>query len=209
VEESNRDLALRWFKEVWNQGRTETIDELWAPGAVCRLEGSETPVTKAAFKAHHAAFLDALSNLAVRVATAVTDGERVVVNWTMTGQHTGSALGIAPSGREVQIRGVTWFEFRGGQLTGGFDAWNRGEMIASLMGVQIDEIRFRFGLTERQAQVALLMAERRTHKEIAKELGIKPNTARRHCQRVLEKLSVHNRHDVAQAMNWRELDGDR
>ena len=59
----------------------------------------------------------------------------------------------------------------------------------------------RLGLTSRQMQVAYLMAERYTHKEIAEQLGIKPNTARRHCERVLTGLGVHSRHELRQALS--------
>jgi DNA-binding CsgD family transcriptional regulator len=73
-------------------------------------------------------------------------------------------------------------------------------MIGSLMQVRMDEIRGHAGLTEREAQVALLMAERFTHTDIATQLRIKPNTARRHCEKSMAKLGVHRRQDVAQAL---------
>jgi hypothetical protein len=31
-------LARRWFEEVWNQRRADTIDEMLAPDAVSHLE---------------------------------------------------------------------------------------------------------------------------------------------------------------------------
>lgn len=92
------------------------------------------------------------------------------------------------------------FEFTDGQITGGFDRWNRGEMIASLMKVRMDELRNYAGLTKREAQVALLMAERFSHSEIATQLNIKPNTSRRHCEKVHAKLGVSRRQDVAEAL---------
>lgn len=55
-------------------------------------------------------------------------------------------------------------------------------------------------VTSREAQVALLMAERLTHTEIASNLRIKPNTARRYCERVLARLGVHHRQEVASAL---------
>lgn len=55
-------------------------------------------------------------------------------------------------------------------------------------------------LTSREAQVSLLMAERLTHSEIATQLNITPNTARRHCERVLKKAGVRRRQAVAAAL---------
>lgn len=62
------------------------------------------------------------------------------------------------------------------------------------------EVLARLGLTPRQTQVAGLMAARRTHKEIATQLGITPNTARRHCEQVLTSLGVHSRHELRQML---------
>jgi len=64
----------------------------------------------------------------------------------------------------------------------------------------VDEICEHAGFTRREAQVALLMAERFTYIEIASDLGIRPNTACRYCERVLQKLGVSRRQEVAQAL---------
>lgn len=57
-------------------------------------------------------------------------------------------------------------------------------------------LRNRFGLSPRQAGVALLLAERKTNTEIAAELGISPHTARRHTEQVLLRLDVRSRREV-------------
>lgn len=59
------------------------------------------------------------------------------------------------------------------------------------------QICARSNLTEREAEVALLMALGLTGSEIATRLGIKPNTARRHSEQVLLKLGLHSRAAVA------------
>jgi DNA-binding CsgD family transcriptional regulator len=58
----------------------------------------------------------------------------------------------------------------------------------------------RFGLTPQEARVALLLAERRRNTEVAEALGVRPATARRHTERVLEKLGVHSRDAVRAAL---------
>jgi DNA-binding CsgD family transcriptional regulator len=59
-----------------------------------------------------------------------------------------------------------------------------------------DELRRRFRLTEREAEVALLLAQRRTSKEIARTLEVSWHTARRHTERVLAKLGISSRRHV-------------
>lgn len=54
----------------------------------------------------------------------------------------------------------------------------------------------RFDLTPRQAEVALLLAQRKTNEEVAERLSISPHTARRHTETVFLKLGVSSRLDV-------------
>jgi DNA-binding NarL/FixJ family response regulator len=51
----------------------------------------------------------------------------------------------------------------------------------------------RFGLTQREEQVAILLAQGRSNQAIARELQISVHTARHHTQRILSKLEVHSR----------------
>jgi len=54
----------------------------------------------------------------------------------------------------------------------------------------------RFRLTRREAQVALLVAERRSTQEIAEMLFVTRHTVRRHIEKVMLKLGVSRRTDV-------------
>jgi DNA-binding response OmpR family regulator len=56
------------------------------------------------------------------------------------------------------------------------------------------------GLTLRQAEVALLIAEGRSNPEIAERLGISRYTARNHAEQILARLQVESRWQVARAL---------
>jgi len=58
------------------------------------------------------------------------------------------------------------------------------------------EIARRFRLTPQETRVAVLLADRRSNREIAHELGVTQHTARRHTERALCKLGIHRRTDV-------------
>lgn len=68
---------------------------------------------------------------------------------------------------------------------------------------EIDELRDRFGLSPRQAEVATLLARRFTDKEIAQRLGISRHTARRHAELVMIRLRVHSRAEVGDLLERR------
>ena len=66
-------------------------------------------------------------------------------------------------------------------------------------------MRARCGTSPRQAEVAQLMAERQSNREIAARLGIRPNTARHHCEGVLRRLGISSRAELRQTLGagWR------
>jgi RNA polymerase sigma factor (sigma-70 family) len=51
-------------------------------------------------------------------------------------------------------------------------------------------------LTPRQRQVALLAAEGRTNREIARELWLSPETVKTHLRRALEHFGVHSKSEL-------------
>lgn len=195
-----RQLVRHWIDSVWNQRREETIDEMMAPHCVVQVEGADGDLSREMFKEYRRAFLNAVPDMFVEVLSITSDGNVLMWTWRVTGTHLGHGLGIPPSGKRVDFTGATYCEFAGTSIVHGFDRWNRGEVIASLMQVRMDELRERARLTRREAQVALLMAERFSHGEIATQLAIKPNTARRYCEKVLLKLGINRRQDVANAL---------
>lgn len=58
------------------------------------------------------------------------------------------------------------------------------------------ELQRRYGVTRREAEVALLVARRQSVAEMAATLGVTSHTVRRHVERVLGKLRVGRRQDV-------------
>jgi DNA-binding CsgD family transcriptional regulator/predicted ester cyclase len=199
TEAANRAFATRWFEELWNERRAETARELWADGAVGHMEGLP-PLTLEDFLDFHEQLLGAFSDFQLHLLDVLVEGDRVAVEWKITGTHDGPLLGIPPSGRRIEEFGMTKFHVEDGKMVAGWDRWNFGAMIDRLARPSLEEVIRNHPLTRRQAQVALLMADALSAKRIAVELGIKVNTARRHCQAVLRRLGLHSRGEVAKAL---------
>jgi DNA-binding CsgD family transcriptional regulator len=66
-----------------------------------------------------------------------------------------------------------------------------------------DEIREEFGLTRKEASVALLLAQQKSNEEIAHSLCISSHTARHHTQNILTKLHVASRTEVGALLTQR------
>ncbi len=130
----NVNLARRWFEEVWNQRRTETIDELLTDESISH--SASGPLRgKQEFKDRtHGPFLSAFPDLQMIVEAVVGDGDEVVVRWVVTGTHGGDGLGFPATGRTVSFRGMTWIRISGGKMVEGWDCWNQAGLIQSLRG---------------------------------------------------------------------------
>jgi DNA-binding CsgD family transcriptional regulator len=63
-----------------------------------------------------------------------------------------------------------------------------------------ETLKARYGLTKREIDVARLLKDRCSNREIADRLRITPSTADRHTERVMRKLGLTNRKDVRQKL---------
>ncbi len=64
-----------------------------------------------------------------------------------------------------------------------------------------EELRGGFGFTASESRVARLLAARRSNREIARDMHVTEHTARRHTEKVLQKLGVRCRTDVERGMS--------
>jgi len=84
------------------------------------------------FKAARRQLLAAFPDLAIAVDDLIVDGNKVAARWTVEATHLGDGLGVAPTGRRVAFRGMTWMEWRDGKMARGWDSWNLGGLIQAL-----------------------------------------------------------------------------
>lgn len=77
------------------------------------------------------------------------------------------------------------------------------EQSVSLPGGE-DSIRDSVQITQREKEVIELISDGLTNKEIAQKLFISPNTIKSHVHNILEKLTLHNRLQIAKYAHDRE-----
>jgi steroid delta-isomerase-like uncharacterized protein len=127
MSEANQALVRRWFNEVWNQGREDTIDELFAANGVgYGLGDTEAPIRgPAGFKPFVANLRGALPDIHMQIEDMVAEGDRVTVRITVDGTHKGDQLGVPASGRRVQIQGMVMVRIANGQIVEGWNSWDQ------------------------------------------------------------------------------------
>jgi len=127
MSEANKTLVRRWFEEVWNQGREESIHELFAADGVgYGLGDTEAPVHgPAEIKPFVRNLRGALPDLHMKIEDIMAEGDKVTVRITVNGAHQGEQLGVAPTGRRVHIEGIVIVRIANGQIVEGWNSWDQ------------------------------------------------------------------------------------
>jgi len=131
MSESPEKLARRWFEEIWNQRRIETIYDLMAPDAVGHLEGEDI-VGPEPFVKHFTDLMKTFPDLRLSVDEVVAQGEAAAVRWSIGATHRGSGLGLDPTGRTINVRGMTLVHVRNGRIVEAWDSWDRTGLLQAL-----------------------------------------------------------------------------
>src|SRR5580700_10794323 len=94
--EQNIELMQRWFREVWNEGRTQTVFDLLSPNAVARGQAGahEEIHGPGEFVRFVERIRSAFSDIKVTVEDAFGAQDKVVVRWSGAMTHSGDGLGI-------------------------------------------------------------------------------------------------------------------
>ena len=143
VSEAYRQLAKRWFDEVWNHGRRDAIGELLAPDALLH-QGTTTTVGPEGFYSFFDCMQAAFSDIHITVHDAIADGDRVWVQWSGSMRHTGFGLGVPPTNEQLDITGISIVRIADNRVAERWQNWD----IRALMQL-VDKARLAQTSTER------------------------------------------------------------
>jgi steroid delta-isomerase-like uncharacterized protein len=127
--EKNKALLRRWFEEVWNKGRTDAIDEMFAQDAIAHglSDDPESPLKgPSGFKPFHETFRGAFPDVEVVIEDMIAEGDKVAARCSVRAKHSGDHLGIAASGAPVDFTGIAIVRVRDGKL---IEAWNNFDFL--------------------------------------------------------------------------------
>jgi predicted ester cyclase len=135
MHHDNKQLTRRWFDEVWNQRRVATIHEMIRPGTFAfGLTESGGKMRAEEFLPFWERFTGAFPDLRIEVDDVIGEGEQTVCRLTCTGTHSGSQLGVPPTGRRVRFGAMVWSVWSDGmfaQSWNEFDAWGLMQQVAA------------------------------------------------------------------------------
>jgi steroid delta-isomerase-like uncharacterized protein len=119
-ESENKNLVRRWFREVWNEGRTDLIDELRSPQAVSTGLTGAASQGEEHFKSFYFNLREAFPDLHVTVHDLLASEDKVAARLTLDGTHTGLPFGKA-TGRKIQLDCMLFVRIANGKIV---ESWN-------------------------------------------------------------------------------------
>jgi steroid delta-isomerase-like uncharacterized protein len=124
MPEDNREVIRLYSKEVINNGNLSFVDKLYSKDFVYHSSDGGEIKGLDSVKEHVQMFRAAFPDIQVTVEDVFAEGDKVVNRWSMRGTHRGELMGIPPTGKQVNIWGITINRFVGGKTVEIWDAWD-------------------------------------------------------------------------------------
>jgi predicted ester cyclase len=120
--EANKQVVRNFFERAWNLGDDAAIDEYIAEGA-----GGNDPDFGAGREGFRRQWIDwrfAFPDLHFQIVDLIAERDYVLCRWILTGTHTNEFQGIAPTGKQIRVEGMSLERIGNGQIIDGFDGWD-------------------------------------------------------------------------------------
>jgi predicted ester cyclase len=114
--EQTKSIIRRIYAEIWSRGNVGSLPELFSAGLVfadrddASLRGYAG--VKTLVQRWHAGFPDMQED----ILDLVAEGDRAICRFRLTGTHQGPFLGIAATGRRIDVEGVDLYRLGGGKI---------------------------------------------------------------------------------------------
>lgn len=128
--------SRRVLEEMFGGGNYELAHELIADDAVGHDPAQPEPTTGAAGEIEAArGYREAFPDLRMTVDQVIAEGQDVAIRWTARGTHKGDLFGIAPTGKEATVTGITIDRWADGKIVESFTNWDTLGLLQQLGAV--------------------------------------------------------------------------
>ena len=118
-------IARRFLEEAFNSGNLAVVDELVAPEFVNHDAALPEPgVGIEAAKASITGYREAFPDLRLMIEQQLAEGEYVTTRWSARGTHQGNLMGMAPTGKQATVTGITIDRIVDGRFVESWTNWD-------------------------------------------------------------------------------------
>jgi steroid delta-isomerase-like uncharacterized protein len=116
---SDEKMAVyrRLVDDVWNRGDPDAVDAIFAPTFVGNDPAPPNVIDgPAGMKRFVAQMKAAFPDWTVSTDDVMVDGDKLISRWTVHGTHRGPFAGLEPTGRRIEVRGISIHRIIDGQI---------------------------------------------------------------------------------------------
>ena len=126
---TRNEAALAAAVERWNARDLPGYLRVYADDVRVHGLGPE-PLNRPGVQAFYEGLLAAFPENHLELDETFGVGDRLTSRFTLTGRHEGAFMGIAPTGRDIALPGITVLHFRGGAVV---ERWVCSDMLGLLV----------------------------------------------------------------------------
>jgi steroid delta-isomerase-like uncharacterized protein len=133
MSDTNKNVVRRLFEEVWNKGHQPVADELFAQN-YSHHDSSTPDVGRGpeSEKKRVTLYRNAFPDIRFTIEDIISEGETVTARWSCHGTHKGDLNGIAATGKQITISGISVARFTNGKMIEGWVNWDALGMMQQL-----------------------------------------------------------------------------
>lgn len=134
--EENKAIIRRYFDEIWNQKKVETLADFMTENVLgYDATDSEPKVGFGNVKQVVILFHKAFPDMQVPLYEMIAEDDKVVAHWGLRGTHRDLFMGIPASGKKVNVNGIIIFRIENQKIVeywGNFDTLGLMKQIGAI-----------------------------------------------------------------------------
>ena len=133
MSEENKEKTRRFLEEAFNEGNLSVVDELFASDYVLHDPANPEEIRgPEGIKQFVQMYRSAFPDTHITVEDQIAEGDEVVTRWTGRGTHQGELFGVAPSGNQVELSGITISRFEGDKIA---EDWTNSDTLGLMQQI--------------------------------------------------------------------------
>jgi len=117
TSESNIKMYAKVWDDIVNKRQIDQINTTNFDRNITMVSSPENVVGIENFKNHYQNYLTGFSDITFTIVDIFGQGDKIVKHWNFKGKNTGEFFGMPPTGKTVNVEGVTIAKMKNGKIS--------------------------------------------------------------------------------------------
>jgi steroid delta-isomerase-like uncharacterized protein len=129
---ASNEAVIRKVLKLIDERNLDEAFELYAPDYIYHGPGGQELRGRDGVRGLWELFLRGFPDLTSTVYDVISQGDKLVMRWSVKGTHTGEFLGIAPTNNKMTLPVIEIFSVADGQLVEAWDQYDRLHLLEQI-----------------------------------------------------------------------------